>query len=132
MKESIIQKSIIQYLKLIKLGYVLSVTTAGVYDPRTKKFRTNTNQKGTSDILFWHKGTCIAIEVKTEKEYKFVTKHRIRLSVARTCITKRDKHLHDQILFIEGLKRTGNHGFFTDSITDTKNKLIEIFKNERT
>jgi len=124
LKESVIQASIVAYLKTIKLAYVLNVTTAGIYDPKTKRFRTNKNQKGTSDILFFNKAKCTAIEVKTEKEYKFVMKHYERLKNIRLCKTLRDKHLHDQILFIEGLKKTGNHGFFTFSIYDTKMKLM--------
>ena len=127
MKESVIQTSIIKYLKLIKPGYVLSVSTTGIFDSKTKKFRTNKNQKGTSDILYFFKSRCIAIEVKTLIEYKFVMKHYERLKNINLCKTKRDKHLHDQILFIEGLKKTGNHGFFTYSALDTRLKLLELF-----
>jgi len=126
MKESVIQASIISYLKTIKLAYVLNVSTTGVYDPSKKQFRSNKNQKGCSDILFFWKSTCVAIEVKTRLEYRFVNKHYDRLMKLYLCKTKRDRHLHDQILFIEGLKRSGNKGFFTDSIDDTKKKLIEI------
>lgn len=128
MKESVIQASIVAYLKTIKLGYVLNVTTAGIYDPKTKKFRTNKNQKGTSDILFFNRGKCTAIEVKIKKEYDFVMKHYDRLKNIKLCRTARDHHLHDQILFIEGLKRSGNAGFFSFSIHDTKMKLIQDMK----
>jgi len=124
LKESVIQASIVAYLKTIKLGYVLNVSTTGIFDPIKKQFRTNKNQKGTSDILFFNRGKCTAIEVKTAIEYKFVMKHYERLKNISLCKTSRDKHLHDQILFIEGLKRSGNAGFFSFSIHDTKMKLM--------
>ena len=128
MKESDIQASIVAYLKTIKLGYVLAVSTTGIFDPIKKQFRTNKNQKGTSDILLFNRGKCTAIEVKIKKEYDFVVKHYERLRNISLCKTVRDHHLHDQILFIEGLKRSGNAGFFSFSIHDTKMKLIQDMK----
>lgn len=123
MLEKDIQKGIIAYLKTIKTGYVLRISTTGIYDPKTKRMRTNQNQKGCSDILFFFRGKCTAIEVKTISEYRFVMKHYDRLRDIGKCRTKRDRHLHEQIMFIEGLKKSGNSGFFACSIEGVKEEL---------
>jgi len=125
-EEGLIKQSIKSYLERVLKGFVVSISTTGIYDEKKGRFRSNKTQVGTSDLLYFIAGTCIGIEVKTEKEYKFVSKHYERLSDPFKCKTKRDKHLHDQIIFINHLKSTGNHGFFTYSIFDTQTKLSKI------
>lgn len=72
-KESEIQKSILEYLKLRGI-FVWANKTQGTYDPVRKVFRRNTTIRGVSDILgimpvksIKHAGRFIALEVKTSK-----------------------------------------------------------------
>lgn len=65
MKESVIQKSIIDYLKL--KGYlVVKFPSVGIYKKATDSYIPQP-MRGVSDILFWGGGRFGSIEVKAKK-----------------------------------------------------------------
>lgn len=62
---------ICSWLKL-KGHFVFIHDSVGIFDPKTKRFRSNKNPhriKGVSDILGLYKGRFLAIEVKVPKKY---------------------------------------------------------------
>lgn len=67
-RESIIQKQILDYLKMRKDLVCWRNQNIGIYDPKIKKFRSSNSIPGASDIFgVWKStGQFIAIEVKSE------------------------------------------------------------------
>ena len=128
--ESIIQIEILNYLSRVPNSIVIRNNNAPLYDRKRECYRKPSRlycPNGISDITFYYSGKAYAIEVKTEKEYKFVVKHYDRL-LNGFAKTKKDVHIQNQILFIESVKRTGNAGFFTCSLDDCINKMGKDFK----
>ena len=64
--EKHIEKSILQYLNQVMGAFAWKNATMGVWDPRKKIYRTNTNLKGVSDIICIFNRQVFFIEVKTK------------------------------------------------------------------
>ena len=119
MKESIIQRSILEYL--FRIGLVIRYNNAPVFDPKLKRFR-QANSKfqpyGVSDIFFFSNGGFFAFEVKTEKEYKYLMKNyeEIRNGFfshkSKNSTEKKKARLQSQILFLESFRKQGGIGDF--------------------
>lgn len=68
--EKKIETSILDWLNLQPECFAFKINTVGVFDPRKRCFRKNTNphlHNGTSDIVGTWQGRMLAIEVKREK-----------------------------------------------------------------
>jgi len=120
MKEIDIEKQVVEYLRLI--GHEAWQNFSGaVYDPKKKGYRkqSDTYLKGISDVLGQSRqsGVLLAFEVKTEKEYKYVTKHYDEIN-NKTYLpwNKKKEHLRNQIKFIEGVNNRGGIAGFVYSI----------------
>lgn len=69
--ESAIRNQICSWLSFQKC-FCFVHDSVGIYDPKTKRFRSNTNRyriKGVADVLGIWKGKFLAIEVKTKRNY---------------------------------------------------------------
>jgi len=81
---------------------------------------------GISDIIGVLNSVYIAIEVKSEKAYRAISrfyskvKHQVLSYQPRNDF---ERHALNQIRFLEGKRACGAIGFFTYSLEDTINKL---------
>ena len=67
MAEKHLETEILDYLATIKGVFAFKINTTGIYDPKRKVFRKNSNphcHNGTADILGTCNGVFFAIEVK--------------------------------------------------------------------
>ena len=65
-KEGIIKKTILSFLYTRRNVSTFPVSTTGVFDPVSKRFRKAVNRVGTPDILCCVGGKFLALEVKSE------------------------------------------------------------------
>lgn len=130
--EKEIEKAIAKRLSYYQGGFVCVIELSGrpIRTPSGTvmiPFQGEFYRKGMSDIIFLYKGKSFAFEVKTEKEYKWVVKHRDRLrKSARNLLTKkRDIHVREQIDFIEGFKHSGNYGDFVCNFEQVEKIILD-------
>lgn len=110
--EKQIETSILEWLNLQPDCFAFKINTGGIYDPRTRAFRKNSNphcHNGTSDILGAWRGRLLAIEVKRDK-----SDHG-----PKTYPTKEQK------IFLQKIQDAGGIGFVARSLKDVEN----IFKS---
>lgn len=127
--EKPIENLICDYLSKLPGGYVCQIELSG--RPVRKgnftimiPFKGEHYRVGMSDILFFRNGKFYALEVKTPKEHKYIIKHYEKLRDAiPEHLNKKQKHLHEQITFIENIKRAGGIGNFVSCLEDVKNIL---------
>lgn len=100
-KESQIQKAILQYLQ-IKGVFCFVNKTTGTFDPVRKSFRANTTHKGVSDILGIYQGRFLAVEVKS----------------------KTGRPTPEQTKFIEDVNNEGGIAFIARGIEDIERMLL--------
>lgn len=100
-KESDIEKSILEYLELRHI-FAWKARTVGIWDAKIKAFRKNKGyMKGVADILGIYKGKPLAIEVKTQKGYPS----------------------EDQKYFLNKFREEGGIAFIARSIEDVDDSL---------
>jgi penicillin-binding protein-related factor A (putative recombinase) len=125
--EKQIENSILNYLEFLPECFTWKNQSAGTFDPKKGVFRLSKNKhhiNGVSDILGIVRGRFLAIEVKDEKEYKYVIKHYDEIKSGRyTTNVKKKDHLKNQIDFIENIKAQGGIGFFASSIKQVQEEL---------
>jgi penicillin-binding protein-related factor A (putative recombinase) len=103
-KESDIQRSILEYLSCNHDGFFWKVNNGGVYDPVRGHFRKHNSRftpKGISDIIGIYKGKLIAIEVKS----------------AKGTATKEQKE------FLKNIAEQGGVAFIARSVEDVRREL---------
>lgn len=126
-KEKDIENAILNYLEYLPECFAWKNQSIGVFDPAKQIHRKSKNRfhlVGVSDILGLCKGKFLAIEVKDEKEYKYLMKYYDEIKSGRytTNIKKKD-HLRNQIIYIEKVKISGGIGFFACSIKQVQEVL---------
>lgn len=118
-KEKAIEKSLCEYLEL-RGCFPCKIENTGVFDPRTRRFRSVTNQfkrKGISDIMFFWKGKVWFAEVKTPEKLKYIIKHWDRLKAREVPSKERESN---QIEFLYQIRERGQVGVFVDSLERLK------------
>ena len=125
MKESSIQKTILEYLKTRGI-YCFRFNNQPTYSLKQKCFLKSTNDPGISDIIFFTPQQAVfgAIEVKTEKDYNYVTKHYWKL-LERNYEPwgKTKEHLHHQCSFINKVNLSKGLAGFACSIRHVEDIL---------
>lgn len=108
--EKKIETSILDWLNLQPECFAFKINTVGIFDPKTRRFRKNSNphiHNGTSDILgSWH-GRMLAIEVKRDK----------------SDYGPKTYPSQEQKLFIDRIQRTGGIAFVARSLKDVQDHL---------
>ena len=124
--ESQIEFLILEYIEMFKNSFVTKIAPSGFFDG--KKMRTHASRfvrNGIHDIFFWYEGKFKSFEVKTPKEMKFLLKHKEEImKTDRRFLSKKKKHLKDQLEFGEFIKCSGHEAYFVCSV----NEVIEIMK----
>ena len=135
MKESIVQKEILETLYKIPDSKVLRINNTPIFDPKLNRFRKSNNRfqpDGISDIFFFYKGQVFFIEVKTPKEFKYLMRNydeikngNWKLRSGNSTVEKK-RRLQNQIIFIDEMTKLGFKGFFTCDSRDTLEKVKGI------
>lgn len=122
MKESEIQREILEILYKIPNSIVLRNNNSPIYDPKTDRFR-KLNRRfqpyGVPDIFFFYDKKTYGIEVKTPKEYKYLInnfdeiKNGFYSHKSTNSTEKKKARMQAQILFLERMESVGHIGFFT-------------------
>lgn len=114
--EKKIETSILDWLNLQPDCFAFKINTVGIFDPRKRCFRKNTNphlHNGTSDILGAWQGRMLAIEVKREKS----------VYGPKTYPSKEQKE------FLTNVQRAGGIAFVARSLEEVKiNLRLDIFE----
>ncbi len=128
LKETDIQAMVLNYFRRIGVMAWRNNNTA-VYDPKIKRFRRFTGLRGVGDIIgITREARFVSIEVKTEKEYKYIKKHYDRLkNDFHASHEKRKIHFQEQILFIEEIKKRGGCACFASGIDHVFCLLFKVF-----
>jgi|GEM_PF-6591616 len=131
-KESDIERGILDFLSYFPMSEVIKTAPSGFFDGGVmKKHRSPYVKKGLADIFFWYNSMFYAFEVKSEPEYKYVMKrYQWLLKQVPSTLNKKQKHLLDQILFLEGVKTAGFVGEFVCSV-DMVRDIIEKKTNSK-
>lgn len=128
-KETAIQSSIVDALKKMPYSVVIRINNIGIFDDKKKIRRKSVNPQGISDLLYIFKGRSVFIEVKSEKEYKYIKKNYDKIKNGLWPVKSRNQHYKNQILFIEKSSEKGIPGFFTSTIDDTMKKLSSLWQD---
>ena len=127
--EKDIETEILNYLDSLG-GFVMKINVGGrpLLLPSGKMimmpFKNIYSRKGISDIFWIHNGLFHAFEVKKHTEHKFIEKHYERLLQGGfSSDNKQHKRWHDQIIFIENIKKNGGKAGFVYSIDCVKSLL---------
>lgn len=108
--EKEIENAILDYLKTIPDSFFWKNNSGGVFDPKARVFRKNTNRhiiKGVPDILGMIEGRFVGIEVKKPKPNK-------------TYPSKEQKD------FITRVEEIGGIAFIARSVSDVEEILEEV------
>jgi hypothetical protein len=94
-------------------------------------FKNKYYRTGVSDIQFVFKGKMFAFEVKTPEEHKYILKHykKIFITPLEMIKNKKQRHIKEQIEYIEGVKYGGGDGDFVSSLDHVKKILNRHIKN---
>jgi len=110
--EKKIESAILDWLNLIDGCFAIKINTMGVFDPKRKVWRKNTNphiHNGTSDILACYRSRFCAIEVKAGS----------------------NKPSENQRIFLERIKKNGGVSFCTNSLEHCKKTFSNHFPDFR-
>lgn len=127
LSESQIEELILAHLNFKMRIHAWKVPKAGYYDVKRKIFRKQVSKfarNGVSDISGLLPGKGLFIEVKSEKDYRYIMKHYEELKNYFGSCEKKN-HFKEQIQFIEDVKTSGNIGFFADSVACVEKELSE-------
>lgn len=125
LKESDIEESILIYLdsigsvvwKIAPSGFVMK-DNRGV---RMRMHKSPYARRKTLDIFCLYKGKFIAIEVKTEKVYKYIIKHWDKLKREYPLMKKgQRKHYAQQVFTVEKINNNGGYAMFACSVEQIK------------
>lgn len=108
--EKQIETSILDWLNLQPDCFAFKINSVGIFDPRTRAFRKNSNphcHNGTSDILGAWKGRMLAIEVKRDK----------------TELGPKTYPSKEQKLFLARIQAAGGIAFVARSLEDVTSQL---------
>jgi len=117
MKESQIEETILEYLSYLG-GFSCKIPNAGFFDgAKMVKHRSKHVINGISDVFLWLNGVFYCFEVKRPSEYKYVMKHYEKIKNSPVdLLNKKQKHLNEQIWFIENIRKQGFVGEFVCSV----------------
>ena len=123
--EKQIETQILTYLAMANGCVFFKHNNTGIFDPKTKRFRTVQNKfipKGASDIYGSFYGRAVYIEVKTPEELAYIVKHYDEI---KTYIgdSKKKNHLKNQIQFLELNRKNSCLAFFACSLDQVKQVL---------
>ena len=124
--EKQIETQILTYLSMANGCVFFKQNNTGIFDPKTKAFRTVQNKfipKGVSDIYGSFYGRAVFIEVKTPGEHAYIVKHydEIKKYVGPS---KKKNHIKNQIRFIEMNRKNDCIAFFACSLDQVKEVLL--------
>ncbi len=126
--EKQIETQILDFLSIAKGCLFFKHNNTGIFDPKTKKFRTVQNKyipKGASDIYGSFYGRTFYIEVKTPSEHAYITKHyeEIKKYIGPS---RKKNHIKNQIHYLELARKNHCIAFFACSLDQVKEALSKV------
>lgn len=137
-REEDIEKVILDYLGRVRGGFVTKIhlggkpikTRAGII---MVPFGNRYCRKGISDIQFNFRGRMFVFEVKTPEEHKYILKHYKKISMTPLEFfdkkkDKKNRHIKEQMIYIDGIVESGGDGDFVSSLEQVKKILNKHIK----
>lgn len=135
--EKQIETQILTYLAMANGCVFFKHNNTGIFDPKTKRFRTVQNKfipKGASDIYGSFYGRAVYIEVKTPEEHAYIVKHydEIKRYVKPALLpgekkkTDKKEHIKNQINFLELARKNHCIAFFACNLEQVKDALSKV------